>query len=161
MSDIRYYLKEVLSRPLRTKSQIAIPWNDAGDDCGWLETNDPRLIAELDAAVAKRIGGVRSVTKEDVIDAKKKASERQSFIAKNGPHWSGSPRIDNQSPFPTAKRAGSGEDPGRQFDPSIPMQNTAAPEPVGAPLEIPSNVPAAKRQRAPKPKAVTADEPAQ
>lgn len=71
---MRYFRKEVLANRLwfqATGSQIK--WEPIAGGQGVYATEFPPIIAELDHAIAKHIGGVVAITESEYTEAKKKA----------------------------------------------------------------------------------------
>lgn len=154
----RFYIKEQVNRPLRTRSGIQIPWVDAGGDMGWLETNDAKLIEELDFAAARGLGGVRVSSFDEVEEQKKRASARQSFVNSNAKPWQGVRLSAPEGPFSkTAAAAPATVDNGLGPAPAPP----AAPVAEGQPLEVPKVIPDPKPATSRRPKAVPSDKPAE
>ena len=73
----RYFVKEIVSNPIRLKSGRPVPWEEVGDDTGVISTNDPSLIEELESAAKRQVGGIRAVTLEEFEDVKKKSGAEE------------------------------------------------------------------------------------
>lgn len=152
MSDkpqTRRFLKELVSRTLRSSKGWPILFEDIGDDTGILETTDPFTIRELEAAMLARKGGVHEVlSDEEWTEAKKKATEREQYRQRVKPL---SEQLVRLEPKKRAASPATGSAP--PPDPSLPT-----PPPVGKVLEVPTDLPAApKRIQGRRPKAVTGD----
>lgn len=157
MANMVRFIKELVSRPLRSSKGWPIQFEPVGDDMGILETNDPFTIGELRKCIAASRGGVREVTSdEEWEDAKKKASEREQWRQRVKSPWSDPVRIERGTKRqPASPATGSAPPP----DPSI-----KSPPPIGKAIEVPAKIePAPKTARKPKAakgtKAVEAAEP--
>lgn len=64
-SLMRYFLKEIISRPLFLPNGAKAPFESAGGDYGLLSTADEYLVKELDKAVKMHVGGVVPLTEAD------------------------------------------------------------------------------------------------
>lgn len=142
------FIKELVSRPLRTSKGWPIQFHPVGDDLGILETNDPFTVSELRKFIAAGRGGVREVTSEEEWDeVKKKATEREQWRQRVKSPWSDPVRIERSS----RKAASPATESVPVPDPALP-----SPPPIGKPIEVPKEIkPAAKTGR--KPKAVKGD----
>jgi hypothetical protein len=142
------FLKELVSRPLRTSKGWPVQFTPIGDDTGILETNDPHLIRELRDMILAQRGGVREITSdEEWEETKKKASEREQYRQRVKSPWSDPVRLEN----PTRKAASPAIASAPVPDPSLPT-----PPPIGKAIEVPAEIkPTGRRGR--RPKAVTGD----
>lgn len=78
-----YFIKEVLSNPIRLPNGTKINWIDVGGDVGVLETNSADLISELKNAEARHVGGVYEIEKDkydDLIKKKGVGSQRRESL---------------------------------------------------------------------------------
>lgn len=71
---MNYYLKEIVDRPLYSTNGAKIAFEPVDGVYGILATDRADLVAELDKAIANRIGGVVKITDVEYQDAKKKSS---------------------------------------------------------------------------------------
>ncbi len=78
---MNYYLKELISNKLWLRATGApITFEPVGDDQGVLATDNPVIIAELDQAIARHIGGVSVIDQEQYDNFKKKALANPSLL---------------------------------------------------------------------------------
>lgn len=144
------FLKELVSRPLRTSKGWPIQFQNIGDDTGVLETNDPYTISELRGLIAAGRGGVREISSDaEWEEVKKKANAREQYRQRVKSPWSEPVRIERASRRDASPATASEPAP----DPSIPT-----PPPIGKPIEVPKEiVPAIKPKTGRRPKAVKGD----
>jgi len=141
-----YFVREGISRPLRSSFGDPIDFTDIGDDTGILTTNNAILVAELRAMISRSRGGVREVTSATEFEAlKKKASEGQSrlnlLLASARPK----PRIDRLDQH---IRSAADVNSPKFTDPST--GRAGADSNAGHPLEVPSEIPLPKSLQAAK-----------
>lgn len=141
-----YFVREGISRPLRSAFGDVIDFTDIGDDTGILTTNNAILVAELRTMIARSRGGVREVTSATEFEAlKKKASEGQQRLTLLRAHAQPKPRIDRLDQH--VKSAADVNSP-RWTDPST--GRSGADTNAGHPLEVPSEIPLPKSLQAAK-----------
>jgi hypothetical protein len=141
-----HFVREGISRPLRSAFGDSIDFTDIGDDTGILTTNNAILIAELRAMIARARGGVREVSDSAEFEAlKKKASEGQQRLNLLLANARPKPRIDRLDQ--PAKSAAAVNSP-RWTDPST--GRSGADTNAGHPLEVPSEIPLPKSLQAAK-----------
>lgn len=144
----RRFLKELVSRTLRSSKGWPILFEDIGDDTGILETTDPFTIRELEAAITSQRGGVKEIlTEEDWEAAKKKANEREQYRQRVRPMSEQLVRLEPKRRV-ASPATGSALPP----DPSLPVST-----PIGKPIEVPETLPIMPKRTNRRPKAVTAE----
>lgn len=82
---IKYFIKEIASNAVTvvlpnrdgTKSVVRVPFEDLGDDTGFLAVDDPTKISAIRSLIRARRGGIREVGKEEFEAAKKVASTQE------------------------------------------------------------------------------------
>lgn len=72
-SNLVYFQKELVSNPVNLARGGSVRWESIGDDEGVLATKVDWLIAELRAFSARKIGGIKEITRE-AYDAKKNSA---------------------------------------------------------------------------------------
>ncbi len=77
---MRYWLKEIVSRPLFLPNGAKVPFEPVGGDYGLLASEDEYVTKELDKAIAMHVGGVVPLTEEEYKSwsEKKRISESSS-----------------------------------------------------------------------------------
>lgn len=132
--DTAYFIKEIVSNPIRLPSGRKVPWEAVGDDVGVLATNDPQLISELENAARKQIGGVSKVDLAGYEDAKKKSSAEElrkiSLFKANNPFRT--PRLsEDAAPVVEVKPLPKVSPPG---------------QPIATPVNLPLPTPKSRRR---------------
>jgi hypothetical protein len=134
--EMRCFVKELVSNPIRLPSGRPVPWEDVGDDTGVLSTNDPSLITELENAARRQVGGIRLVTAAEMEDVKKKSTVEELhklslFKANNqyrGVRLAGDAApVVEVKPLPAAKVSPAGQ-------------------PIATPTELPIPTPKSKKR---------------
>lgn len=86
---MRYFKKEIVSRPINASWGGRIQWQDIGGDTGVLQTDDARLIHELQQAAQNGRGGVIEIDEATMEGLKKNPPQSRrshnGFVA--GRHW--------------------------------------------------------------------------
>lgn len=137
------YLKEIVSHRIRDSKGMPIPFTAIGDDMGFLETNDPVLINELDTMIKQRRGGVREITSADELEElKKKAEGRDEYRSRARTQFGQPARLGDP-----AKRTAS---PATAKPPPPDASLKDQQIPVGAPIDPAPLIKAARRPRASK-----------
>jgi len=75
MAEKSYFHKVALTTRLRLSDGTPVSWTPVGNNVGVLETSDEKIISELDALIARGIGGVTRIDKKAFDDAKKNSSK--------------------------------------------------------------------------------------
>lgn len=141
-----YFVREGISRPLRSSFGDPIDFTDIGDDTGILTTNNAVLVAELRAMISRARGGVREVTNAAEFETlKKKASEGQQRLNLLLAGAQPKPRIDRLDQH---VKSAAGVNSPRFTDPST--GRSAADANAGHPLEVPTEIPLPKSLQPPK-----------
>lgn len=93
---LTYFLKELLSNPIRQRNGASFPWDDVGDDIGVIATTDANLVFELSAYESTHTGGVVRIDEVRYQELKKNsnsteygrrcASRTQSQLVADQPH---------------------------------------------------------------------------
>jgi hypothetical protein len=86
---MRYFKKEIVSRPINASWGGRIQWQDIGGDVGVLQTDDERLIHELSQAAQNGRGGVVEIDEVTMEGLKKNPpqSRRSRSESVAGRHW--------------------------------------------------------------------------
>lgn len=70
---MKYFLKELVSKPLKLSTGNTIEFEDVGGDMGVIATDNGFLVGELEKAHENRVGGVVPIDQEQYDDLKKNA----------------------------------------------------------------------------------------
>lgn len=132
-----HFVREGISRPLRSSRGDEIRFTAIGDDTGILTTNNPVIVSELRTMIAHGRGGVREVADAlEFEDLKKKASAGQQRLNLLTASAQPKPRIDRLDQH---VKSAAGVSSPALLDPSIGKLTTQAN--AGHPLEVPSEIP--------------------
>lgn len=69
----RFYYKSILSNPIYLSTGNRVTWEPVDNHSGVLKTDDALTITELDATIAKRVGGVTPIEESNYEELKKNA----------------------------------------------------------------------------------------
>lgn len=81
--QMQYYMKELLSNPLRVPNGIHIPWDDVGGDTGVIATMDAGIIFQLSNFANSQTGGIVKITEQQYSDLKKNSNLTRSAELSN------------------------------------------------------------------------------
>ena len=154
----KYFVKEIASNPVNVRLPqpdgtfliARVPFEDLGDDTGFLSIDDPTKIVAIRNLIRSRRGGIREVGKEEFEDAKKVASVQEQRRALLRPK-----SLLNQPLRSDIKSDGAvGGDsarPAPKFpDPSVPSEMVPAKIPELTPSALEARTPKPRRKSAPK-----------
>lgn len=148
----KYFVKEIASNPVNVRLPMPdgtfliarVPFEDFGDDTGFLAIDDPTKIIALRNLIRMRRGGIREVGQEEFEDAKKVASVQEQRRASLRPK-----SLLNQPIRSDLKSDGAAGGDSSRPAPKFPDPSTPSDL---VPAKIPELTPSALEARTPKPR---------
>lgn len=145
-NSVNYYRKELVSNPLRLPSGHIVKFTEVADDTGVLATEEGYLISELNAAIARHVGGVVAIEASEYEELKKNPPSKPSL-----PPWLDGQNLPQRLGVQSLAANVVVEDGKLSAMAQSPKPAAAAPASrEGAPLVVPQNIPVtAKVKRGP------------